>query len=120
MNLLADEGVDGQIVTGLREEGHTVLYVAEMEAGISDEIVLDMANSEDRILLTADKDFGELAFRQSLLTGSGVVLIRLAGLTAEEKARIVASTLKEYAAELAPGTFSVITPGAVRIRRTNP
>ncbi len=79
MNLLADEGIDGQIVARLRDEGHSVLYVAEMEPGISDDAVLDLANREDRVLLTTDSDFGELAFRQSLLTRSGVVLIRWPG-----------------------------------------
>ena len=120
MNLIADEGVDGQLVARLRDEGHNVLYVAEMEPGISDETVLDLANREGRLLLTADNDFGELAFRQSLLARSGVVLIRLSGLKPEDKASIVSSTIEEHAAELAPGTFTVITPGAVRIRRTNP
>jgi predicted nuclease of predicted toxin-antitoxin system len=120
VNLLADEGVDRQIVARLRDEGHSVLYVAEMESGISDEAVLDLANREDRALLTADKDFGELVFRQGLLTRSGVILIRLTGLTPEDKARIVAFTIEEHTAALVLGTFTVITPGAVRIRRTTP
>jgi predicted nuclease of predicted toxin-antitoxin system len=120
VNLLANEGVDQQVVARLRDEGHTVLYVAEMQSGISDEAVLNLANREDRALLTTDKDFGELVFRQGLLTRSGVVLIRLTGLRPEDKARIVASTIEEHTAELVPGTFTVITPGAVRIRRTNP
>ena len=42
MNLLADEGVDKQIVVRLREEGHSVSYVAEMAPGISDDIVLEL------------------------------------------------------------------------------
>ncbi len=116
MNLLADEGVDRQVVARLRDEGHSVLYVAEMESGMADEAVLDLANREDRALLTTDKDFGELVFRQGLLSRSGVILIRLAGLTPEDKARTVASTIEEHAVELIPGTFTVITPGAVRIR----
>jgi len=44
MNLLADEGVDKQIVVRLREEGHSVSYVAEMAPGISDDIVLEFSN----------------------------------------------------------------------------
>ncbi len=117
MNLIADEGVDRQIVTRLREEGHAVAYVAEMEPGVSDEAVLELANREFDALLTADKDFGELAVRQGRL-GSGVVLIRLAGLSAESKARTVASVIGEHASELASGTFAVVTPGAVRIRKS--
>ena len=64
MKFLADECVDRQIVDRLRHDGYTVLCVAEMEPGISDPEVLNMVNQEEAILLTADKDFGELVFRQ--------------------------------------------------------
>ncbi len=60
MNFLADEGVDRQIVDRLRLDGHGVLYIAEMDPGISDDEVLDIANREDALLLTSDKDFGGL------------------------------------------------------------
>ena len=118
MNILADEGVDRQVVTLLRDVGHDVRYVAEMDPGVMDESVLDLANLESRTLLTADKDFGELVFRQGRIA-SGVILVRLAGLPAENKARIVTSAIGEHAAELAPDAFAVVTPGAVRIRRTS-
>lgn len=62
MNLLADEGVDRQIVALLRDEGHDVVYVAEMDPGIPDESVLDRASREARTLLTADGDLKELVF----------------------------------------------------------
>lgn len=62
MNLLADESVDEQIVQRLRREGFDVSYVAEMEAGIPDELVLDRSNEANALLLTADKDFGEVDF----------------------------------------------------------
>lgn len=45
MSLLADEGVDKQIVVRLREEGYSVSYVAEMAPGISDDVVLELANN---------------------------------------------------------------------------
>lgn len=60
MNLLADESVDRQIVDRLRQDGHAVRYIAEMEPGVSDDTVLDLAYRESILLLTADKDFGEL------------------------------------------------------------
>lgn len=115
MNLLADEGVDRQIVERLRQDGHRVLYVAEMESGVSDRIVLALANREKSLLLTADKDFGEMVFRQRLHT-YGVVLLRLAGLSPGHKAEIVASVFRQHAAEL-PHAFTVIAPGVCRIRR---
>ena len=74
-----------------------------------------MANQKDAVLLTADKDFGELVFQQRLIN-QGVILIRLAGLSPTHKAEIVASAIRNHSSEL-PQTFGVITPGAIRIRR---
>lgn len=68
MNFLADENVDQQIVDQLRKNGHDVLYVIEMEPGISDDEVLARANRRGALLLTADKDFGELIFRQQRIS----------------------------------------------------
>lgn len=77
MKILADESVDRAIVERLRQHNYQVWYVAEMEPGISDGVVLNFANREEAILLTADKDFGEIVFRQKR-TAKGVILIRLA------------------------------------------
>lgn len=73
MKILADEGVDRPIVERLRQNSHQVWHVAEMEAGSADEAVLDLANREGAVLLTTDKDFGELVFRQERMT-KGVIL----------------------------------------------
>jgi predicted nuclease of predicted toxin-antitoxin system len=115
VNFLADESVDRQIVDRLRQDGHVVRYIAEMEPGISDDRVLDLANQEADVLLTADKDFGELVFRQGRLT-FGILLIRLAGLSPARKADVVASSVNQHGAEL-PGAFAVLAPRSFRIRR---
>jgi hypothetical protein len=60
MNFVADESVDRLIVERLRREGYQVSYVAELEPGMLDEAVLNLANQETALLLTADKDFGEM------------------------------------------------------------
>ena len=95
MNLVADESVDRQIVEQLRRDGHSIWYVPEMDPGIPDDAVLDLANREMAVLLTADKGFGELAFRQGRLT-AGIVLIRLVGLSANSKAALVARAVAEH------------------------
>lgn len=118
MNLVADEGVDRQIVDRLRQDGHQVLYVAEMQPGIPDDAVVDLANREDALLVTADKDFGELVFRGRRPT-PGVILIRLAGLAPTAKAEIVASAIRIHGTQL-PRSFAVITPKALRVRRRDP
>ena len=115
MNLLADESVDRQIVDRLRQDGHAVRYIAEMEPGISDDRVLDLANQEADLLLTADKDFGELVFRQGRLT-SGILLVRLAGSSPAGKAEAVASAVNRHSGEL-PGAFAVLTSRSFRIRK---
>jgi len=115
MNFLADENIDRQIVDRLRQDGHDVMSVIEMEPGISDDKVLEIANAKKAILLTADKDFGEFVFRQHRLT-HGVVLVRLAGRPPMQKAEIVSAVINQYAEEL-KGVFSVIRPGIIRIRR---
>jgi predicted nuclease of predicted toxin-antitoxin system len=115
MNLLADENIDRQIVERLRQDGHDVLYIAEVEPSIPDKIVFDRANEKLALLVTADKDFGEIVFRDKRLSSGEVVLLRLAGLPAEKKAEIVSDLFRERGAEFA-NHFSIIAPGKVRIR----
>jgi predicted nuclease of predicted toxin-antitoxin system len=110
--------VEYQVVERLREDGHEVLYVAEMEPGISDVVVLDRANREEAPLLTTDRDFGELVFRQGRLH-PGVVLIRLSGLSTQGKADIVSAAISEHASEYLAGSFAVVTPSTVRFRRNH-
>lgn len=115
MKLLADESVDSQIVDGLRLDGHDVTYVAEIEPSLSDDLVLDRANAAGSLLLTADKDFGELVFRQGLVH-SGVVLLRMAGLSPERKTTFVSAALRDHGEEMKQA-FSVVSAGFVRIRQ---
>jgi predicted nuclease of predicted toxin-antitoxin system len=115
VNLFADESVDGPVVQRLRQDGHDVLYVAELAPGVTDDEVLRDANGRNAVLVTADKDFGELVFRQGAIH-SGVVLLRLAGLANAIKSEIVAEVCRLRAAELI-GSFTVISPGQIRIRR---
>lgn len=114
MNFLADENVDQQIVSQLRKDGHDVLYIIEMEPGISDDEVLARANGNSALLLTADKDFGELIFRQQRIS-SGVILIRLAGLSSSAKAKVIVSAIRQYGPKVI-NAFTVITAGLIRIR----
>ena len=115
MYLLADESVDRQIVERLRQDGHDVLYVAEVEPSISDNIVFDRANEKSALLVTGDKDFGEIVFRDNRLSSGGVVLLRLTGLSAEKKAEIVLEAFQARGTEF-PNHFSVVAPGKIRIR----
>jgi len=114
MDFVADESVDRIIVERLRQDGHVVVYVAELDSGLSDDLVLTDANARGAVFITADKDFGELVYRLGR-AHHGVILLRLAGLSAEAKQSAVGDAVRNHLADL-PGKFSVVLPGSVRIR----
>ena len=76
MKFLADECCDTGLVASLREDGHDVLYVLEKKPGVTDDEVLLDAYNERRILVTEDKDFGELVYRLKK-PAEGIILIRI-------------------------------------------
>ena len=115
MKLLADESVDAPIVAQLRQDGHEVASIAEESPGLKDEAVLDRAYRDGIVCLTADKDFGELVYRQRL-PHAGVLLLRLTGLSELAKCEIVSRIVTEHTEELANG-FSVLTGNDLRMRR---
>ena len=87
MKLAADENIDSAIVAWLRAGGHDVFWAAERTPACSDDALLAQARQEARILLTADLDFGEMVFRQRLLS-TGIVLIRVRAASQKERLRI--------------------------------
>ena len=115
MKFIADESVDAPVVEYLRAAGLDVTYVLELHPGVNDDMVLDLSVNENRVLLTVDKDFGELIFRNKKVS-AGVVLYRLEGLTNSEKSHIVLSVLKKRMRQLSR-SFTVVTKERVRIRK---
>ena len=77
MRLLADENFPLVTVTALRQQGHDVVWIHTDAPGNSDQEILVRAQAEERIILTFDKDFGELAFRCGLPAKSGIILFRI-------------------------------------------
>lgn len=118
MKIVADESVDRQIVQRLRSKGHEVVYVAELNPGADDEMVLSYSEKASALLLTADKDFGVLVFHRRL-SHCGVLLIRLAGLDPDRKAELVATAFDEHGDELR-ARFGVLSGGALRLRGRHP
>ena len=114
MRLLADANVESMLVEWLRSGGHDVVWAAELAPAIADADLLDSANAEERVILTHDRDFGELVFRSSLYS-QGVVLMRFrAPLQAERLALLQQHwTTVERRAR---GNFLVLTERRVRIR----
>ena len=114
MRLLANENVSGTVVRELRRRGHDVLSVKESMRGGSDEAVLARAQAEGRLLLTHDKDFGELAFRRGLPATCGVIVLRLAGTDPDTDNRRAVEAVESRSDW--PGHFSVVTDDRVRMR----
>ena len=114
MRLCANENIPGDGVAALRRQGHDVLWVREAMPGATDEQVIERAIAEQRLLLTFDKDFGELAFRHGRKAAAGVVLFRInqpsAAAVAETIARVLASR-DDWA-----GNFSAVDDRTVRMR----
>jgi predicted nuclease of predicted toxin-antitoxin system len=114
VNFLADECCDALFVQGLRNDGHDVRYVKELAPGADDNAVLQMALDEQRILLSEDKDFGELVVRLGL-PAYGIVLLRLNPADTDQKLARLRDTLTREADRL-PGSFTVIDEKKVRFR----
>ena len=118
MTFLADEKFPRPAVDALRKAGRDVLSIAKECPGISDEEVGALCALQQRILLTFDKDFGELVFRRGLSAGSGVVLFRFTPESPEAAAEL-ASGLVESKADLS-GSFCVVTSDRIRVRPLKP
>ena len=114
---LADENIDQRLVSSLRLAGISVYSVAESSTGITDEV---MRLSEDlgALILTDDKDFGEMVFRKQR-SCPGIVLLRLTGVDYSHKADQVIQVINRYGSEMT-GKFVVITEERVRMRKLVP
>jgi predicted nuclease of predicted toxin-antitoxin system len=114
MRFLANENFPGSAVAALDAAGHDVVWVGTSAPGSSDPEVLASAIRDQRILLTFDKDFGELAKASGLPIACGVILFRIPMPRPENVGRELASLVTgrtDWA-----GHFSVIEPGRVRMR----
>ena len=118
MTLFIDESVAGAIVVRLQSDGHTLLIMRDIAQGAPDIDVLAQAVAAGAVLLTEDKDFGELVYHSGV-AHPGVVLIRLAGLPRARRADLVSEAVRDHESEL-PNAFTVISPGGIRIRRPSP
>jgi len=110
----ANENTEAEAVAFLRSSGHDVTYAAEIQPRASDEEVLDRATREGRILITSDKDFGELCFRRAL-PSCGVILIRGKDLSAEGRIRLLQRLLASDP-PLQAALFVVVTDKGIRRR----
>ena len=114
MRWLADECVSASLVASLRTAGHDVRYIAEMAPGLSDSKVIALAFADERLLLTEDKDFGELTVRLGRSV-PGLVLIRIDPADSPMQAARLNDVIARYGAELF-GRYVVVEQARMRVR----
>ena len=113
MRFLADENFPGLAVETLRNHGWDVIWVRTDCPGITDREVLSRAQTDNRILLTFDKDFGELAYRCGLPAGSGIILFRISLRSPSAVTQIVVAALASRSDWT--GHFSVVEANRIRM-----
>src|SRR5262245_53677001 len=112
LRILANENFPGEAVAELRRRGHDVAWIRTEDPGINDQAVLARALSEQRLLVTFDKDFGELVFKRGKPASCGAVLFRISTPSPAAALHRIVSTLESR--EDWSGTFSTVED--VRIR----
>jgi predicted nuclease of predicted toxin-antitoxin system len=114
MQFLANENFPLDAVEAVRNIGHDVAWIRTDAPGSNDRDVLKRAMSEQRILLTFDKDFGNLAFQFGLPATCGIVLFRVQASSSAALATLVMTALQSRTDWA--GQFSVVEAGRIRIR----
>ena len=114
MRFIVDESTGYGIARFLRAQGHDVLIVAEVIPEADDIAILQRAFAEERIVVTNDKDFGDLIFRRGE-PHHGVILLRLQDESGDNRVQVMAALMAQYDTKL-PGRFAVVTENKVRFR----
>jgi len=114
MKILADENFPLVAVEALQQQGYDVIWIRTDAPGSSDSVILARAQAENRVIVTFDKDFGELAFRLGLPALSGIILFRIIPSSPERIAEIVVAVLasrNDFA-----GNFTVVENDRIRMK----
>ena len=114
LKFLLNVGVGQKVFEFLQAEGFDASSIIALDATMPDNDILEIANREERMVVTMDKDFGELVYRNKL-AHFGVFLLRLEDATGDEKVAVIRQILEGYA-DLMPGKFCVYKNGRLRIR----
>ncbi|ABS56287.1 conserved hypothetical protein [Methanoregula boonei 6A8] len=118
MKFLADENVPASVVRMLENAGVHIRSIGADTPGISDRDVMKYALEEERIILTFDKDFGELAIKDTICPVPGVILLRLPGMKPDQLAGFITQILTSR--DDWDGHFSVIEKERIRMRPLPP
>jgi predicted nuclease of predicted toxin-antitoxin system len=115
MRFLVDECTGPAVAAWLRQHNHDVVSVYEQAQGSADDIVIQSARDEDRILITNDKDFGEKVYRDKR-SHRGVILLRLEDERSVSKIAVLSHLLDSHGGRL-QGSFVVVSEQRVRFAK---
>jgi len=114
MRILASENLPGGAIAALPLNGHDVVWIREDLPGSFDIQVLERAQDDNRIIITFDKDYGELAFRYGLPATCGIILFRISKPSYEHIANLSVAALNQR--DDWAGHFSVIEDTRIRMK----
>jgi predicted nuclease of predicted toxin-antitoxin system len=114
MRLLANENIPLGAVVALRIYGHDVLWIREISPGITDVEVMALGHREERILVTFDKDFGELAFCTKQPPACGIILFRIPMISSAYIAKALVKVIGSR--DDWGGHFAVVEEDRIRIK----
>ena len=117
VRFLADESCDFGVVRALRAVGFDVVAICEVSPRATDDAVIEIAVREDRVLLTEDKDFGQLVHASAESPAAGVILMRFRATARTAIADAVVRFARQRGERLR-GCFAVVQPGRVRIAKS--
>ncbi len=115
MRFLADENIPRRVIDLISESGHDILWIKNIAPRSSDDRILSMAEAGGRIILTFDRDFGQLVYEKKLLMTQGIIYFRLDGLTPSKMAEVVVDALNSSATF--QGYFTVVPKTKIRQMR---
>jgi predicted nuclease of predicted toxin-antitoxin system len=115
MDFLANENFPLFSIRLLRKAGYNVASVIEDTPGAKDRDILNRAHDENLIILTFDRDYGELIYRHKVLASDGIIYFRFNPSTPEEPAEILLYLLEKCEVSIA-GKFTVVERGRIRQR----
>ncbi len=118
MKFVVDECTGPNVARWLTENRHDVYSVADESRGWTDEQVLRKALAEERILITNDKDFGYLIFKNRM-AHCGVILMRLEDETSGNKIAVLSGLLRGHGKSITENNFIVVTETSIRITEKN-
>ncbi|GBC95218.1 hypothetical protein HRbin16_01005 [bacterium HR16] len=114
MRFLVDVPAGGQLAEWLRSQGHDVLEVRDIDPRMADASIIDMGYRENRVIITLDKDFGELSVRMGM-PHHGIV--RLPDVTVPLRKSLLQKVLDAHAGDLEKGAIVMVSTNRVRVRR---